>query len=202
MLHPDVLIASYGLIGLAVVIFAETGLLVGVVLPGETMLVLAGAFTNPVHGVRTLTMPAVIATAALAATAGGLTGYAIGRRSGLVFVHRPDGRIYRRSYLTRTERFFTRHGPRAVVLARFVPVVRTFAAPAAGVGRMPGRRFAVYNAIGAVVWATVATVAGHTVAEYVPVNHYLLPLTLGIGLLSLTPAVVGWAHARRTSRGV
>lgn len=200
MLNPDSLIASYGLIGLAVVIFAETGLLVGVVLPAETMLVLAGAFTNPVHGVQTLTVRAVVATAALAATAGGLTGYAIGRRSGRFLLRRPDGRLYRRSDLTRTEQFFTRHGPRAIILARFVPIVRTFAAPAAGIGRMPSRRFALYNAVGAVAWAAVATLAGHAVAEFVPVNHYLLPLTLGIAFLSLIPGVLGWVHSRRTPR--
>lgn len=190
-------LTSYGLAGLAVVIFAETALLAGVVLPGETLLVVAGALSNPTVSPPPFTLPVVIGTAAVAAAAGGQVGFWIGRRSGPALFHRPDARVFRRSFAQRAESYFDRYGARTVVLARFIPIVRTFAAPAAGVGRMRTARFVRYNVAGAVLWAAVIAGAGHGLAELVPVDRYLLELTAVVAAVSLLPLIVQAARAWR-----
>lgn len=195
-------LATYGLAGLAVVIFAETALLAGVVLPAETLLVVAGALTNPAGSRPPFSLPVVIGTAALAAAAGGQVGYWIGWRSGPALFRRPDARLFRRSFAQRAEDYFARYGPRTVVLARFIPIVRTFAGPAAGVGRMRTGLFARYNVAGALLWAAVVAGAGHGLAEVVPVDRYLLELTLAVAAVSVLPLVVSAIRRRRRRQPV
>ena len=191
-------LAAYGLGGLAAVITAETGLLVGVVLPAETMLVLAGAYTNPsADGAAPLPFVAVVAVAAAAAAAGGMLGYLIGRRAGPSLFRRPDARPFKQGYLLRTQAYFRRYGRRTVILARFMPVIRTLASPAAGAAQMPAAEFAAVNAVGAGVWAASVAAAGHLLGEVVPVDRYLLPLIAAVAAVSLTPLLWEWRTARR-----
>ena len=197
------LIAAYGLAGLAVVVFAETAVLLGVVLPAETLLVLAGAYSEPGVDRAGFDLAAVMAVAAVAAVAGGQVGYLIGRRSGPALFERDGSWLSRRGYAERTQHFFARFGGRTVILARFIPLVRTFAAPAAGVGRMPAGRFAAYNVVGGVGWAVVIASLGRGLAEVVPVDRYLLPTTTGIVAASALPVVLEAVRRRwRTRRAV
>ena len=190
MVSAEQLIAAYGLIGLGLVVFAETALLIGIVLPGETLLVLAGAYSEPGRGRVAFELPMVIAVAAAAAAAGGQVGYAIGRRAGPALFERDGSWLLRRGYARRTQGYFVRFGGRTVVLARFIPLVRTFAAPAAGVGRMSARRFTAYNAAGGVIWALVIASVGHGLAEVVPVDRYVLPTTLGVAAATALPVLL------------
>lgn len=194
------LIAAYGLAGLGVIVFAETAVLLGVVLPAETLLVLAGAYSEPRLDRASFDLVAVMAVAAVAAVAGGQVGYVIGRRGGPALFERDGSWLSQRGYAQRTQRYFARFGGRTVILARFIPVVRTFAAPAAGVGRVSAGRFAGYNALGGVAWAVAIASLGHGLAEIVPVDRYLLPTTSVIVAVSALPILVEAARRRGRSR--
>jgi membrane-associated protein len=188
LLSAQHLLLDYGVIGIGVILFCETGLLVGIVLPGETLTVLAGAYshvsgpagTHPALGL-------VVVAAALGAIAGGQLGYLIGRRAGPALFARPDGLLFRRSRLERTREYFRRFGVNAIVIGRFVPFVRTLVSPAAGVGEMPVHRFVVFNALGGALWAAVIASVGYLIGGLIPIDRYALVVTLGIAMLSLIP---------------
>jgi membrane-associated protein len=201
--NAESLIASYGLIGLGVIIFAEIGLLLGLVLPGETLLVLAGAYSRGgVAHQPHFSLLTVMAVAAAGAIGGGFCGYVIGYRAGPPLFHRPNSRIFRPVYVERTHHYFERYGVRTVLVARFVPFVRTLASPAAGVGRMPISSFATYNIIGGLVWAVVIPLIGFGLAHAIPVGKNVLPITLVVGAVSCIPLVTEWVrHRRRAAVG-
>ena len=196
-LHAESLIATYGLVGLRLIIFAETGLLFGVILPGETLLVLAGAYSRGgTHGPHFL-LPEVMAVAGAGAIGGGLCGFIIGWRAGPALFHRPNSRLFRPVYAERTHAYFERYGPRTVVVARFVPFVRTLANPAAGIGRMPIPKFTTYNVAGGVLWAVVVPLVGFGLAHVIPVGRNVLAITVVIGAVSVIPLVTEWVRHRR-----
>ena len=159
-LDPTEIIRSfgpYGLIGVCAIIFAETGLLIGFVFPGDTLLLITGLLAQKHFGISIwVAAPAI----AVAAFLGGECGYYIGRKTGPRIFERRDSGLFSRRQVKRTNEFFDRYGPLAVILARFVPVVRTFAPIAAGVGHMDARRYSTYNAIGArradILWQFLA----------------------------------------------
>jgi membrane-associated protein len=199
--NAESLIATYGLVGLGFIIFAEIGLLLGVVLPGETLLVLAGAYSRSAGAHHPhFSLPAVMAVAALGAVLGGFLGYVLGYRAGPALFHRPNSRFFRKEVVDRTHAYFERYGARTIIIARFVPFVRTVVSPAAGVGRMPMRPFATYNALGGVFWAVVIPAIGYSLASLFPVTHHVLPLTLAIGTVSLIPLATEWFRHRRNTR--
>lgn len=194
-LDPETIINAVGPWALVVVlfiIFAETGLLIGFLLPGDTLLVISGLLThtNDVFGINIWLVAVLIA---LAAFVGGEVGYLIGHKGGpAVFENRESG-LFSRKNVERTNAFFERYGGLTVILARFVPIVRTFAPVAAGVGHMPWRRYSLYNAIGAVVWGFGLTLLGYLIA-YIPwvahlVTEYidliLLAVVAGTALITL-----------------
>jgi membrane-associated protein len=198
MLSPGHLLATYGVVGIGVVLFLETGLLLGLVLPGETLTILAGAFSHiQHHGQPHPQLGLVILMAALGAVLGGQVGYVIGRRTGDALHDRPDGRIYKRRHLERTHDYFERYGAETILIARFMPFVRTLASPAAGIAEMPLRRFAIYNAGGAVVWAAVVATIGYVLGGFLDVDHNALPITLGILAVSVSPLAIEIARHRR-----
>ncbi len=128
----------------------------------------------------------------------------IGKRLGPRLFRKPDSRIFKQEYVERTKGFFDRHGPKTIVIARFVPVVRTFTPVMAGVGRMSRRTFTIYNVIGAVIWAVGVTMAGYLLSEAIgeDVDKYLLPIIFVIIVVSLIPPLLEWRKAKRTRHAV
>ncbi|MFT4214868.1 MAG: DedA family protein [Microbacterium sp.] len=194
-LDPELIINSAGAWALLVVcfiVFAETGLLVGFLLPGDTLLVISGLLTHTsnIFGVNIWVVALLIA---LAAFAGGEVGYLIGHKGGPAVFERKESGLFSRKNVERTNAFFERYGPLTVILARFVPVVRTFAPVAAGVGHMPWRRYSLYNCIGAFLWGFGLTTLGYAIA-YIPwiahlvteyIDRILLAAVSGTALITV-----------------
>ena len=198
-------IGPWAIVGVMLVIFAETGLLVGFFLPGDSLLFTLGMFVaigeaDPNQGV-----PVHIWVAAplvwLAAIAGNQTGYAIGRKAGPAIFNRPDSRLFKKEYVDRTAAFFERHGGKAVTLAQFVPIVRTFTPVMAGVGKMHYRHFLIFNAIGATFWAFAITWLGYFLGSIEWIQKNIDTMILGIVFVSVLPMLVSalrsWLSSRR-----
>ncbi len=199
-LSPAHLLASYGVIGLGLILFAETGLLLGFFLPGDSLLFLAGAYAHSrAAGQPHPAILTVIVAAAAGAVLGGQTGYLIGRRAGPALFNRPDSRLFKQSYVERTHAYFERFGPRTLVLARFVPIVRTFAAPAAGVGQMAAPTFTVWNVLGGLLWALAVPLLGYALGGAINIDTYLVPITVAVVALSFIPVLLEVRRARRGS---
>ncbi len=181
------LIVGFGYLGIAAVIFAETGLLVGFFLPGDSLLFTAGFLAS--QGV--FHVVALVVIAAIAAIVGDSVGYAIGRRAGPRIFSREDSLCFHHDHLARAHQFYERHGAKTIVLARFMPIVRTFAPVLAGVGTMRYRTFLAYNIVGGILWGVGLPLAGYWLGRAIPnVDRYLLPIILGIILLSIAPGIV------------
>ncbi len=172
MLDVTKIIESGGLLVVALIIFAESGLLAGFFLPGDTLLFSAGFFAAQGKLPLFWLLPLVI----VSAIAGYEVGYRIGSRFGRRLFHKPDGLLFRQEYLEKSEIFYEKHGGKTVMLSRFVPVVRTFAPIVAGIGRMPKGRFLIFNAAGAIVWGGGVVLLGNFLGSRVPnIDKYLLP---------------------------
>jgi membrane-associated protein len=181
------LIIGFGYVGIAVVVFAESGLLIGFFLPGDSLLFTAGFLAS--QGVFDIGVLAALC--AVSAIAGDSVGYAFGRRVGPKLFTREDSLLFHRDHLDRARRFFAHHGPKTLVLARFMPIVRTFVPILAGVGAMRYAHFLAYNVIGAVAWGVGMPFAGYWIGRTIPnVDRYLLPIILGIVALSDRKSVV------------
>ncbi|MFZ3454875.1 DedA family protein, partial [Arthrobacter sp. 7Tela_A1] len=182
------------------IVFVETGLLIGFFLPGDSLLFTAGLLVAT--GAIQMNVWLLILLIALSAFAGDQLGYYIGRKAGPVVFNRPESRFFSRENVTRAEKFFAKHGGKAVVLARFVPVVRTFTPVVAGVGRMHYPTFIAYNAIGAAVWALSVTLLGYLLGDRVPfVRDNLDLIVLGVIALTLAFVVVGLFRPGHRPRG-
>jgi membrane-associated protein len=198
MLGPAHVLATYGVVGIGVILFLETGVLLGLLLPGETLTILAGAFSHVHHaGQPHPQLALVIVFAGAGAALGGQLGYVLGHRAGDALHHRPDGRIYKRAYLERTHEYFERYGAETVLIARFVPFVRTLSSPVAGIAEMPARRFTIYNLAGAALWAIVVATIGYALGGVLDVNRHALPITLGILVASVVPGAIEVRRHRR-----
>ncbi|MCX7623298.1 MAG: VTT domain-containing protein [Thermomicrobium sp.] len=192
-------VRAIGILGVAAVVFTESGLLVGLLLPGDSLLFTAGFLAAQGF----LDVRWVVPACALAAIAGDQVGYAFGLRVGRALFYREDSRWFKQRYLLETERFFEHHGGKAVVLARFVPIVRTCTPIVAGVGRMRYRRFVLYNVLGGVLWGAGVTLAGYWLGSVIPgVDRYLLPIVALIVLVSLAPSALHLLRRRRSPRSV
>jgi membrane-associated protein len=192
-------LSPYGEIGLMLIIFSETGLLVGFFLPGDSLLFTAGILANPNNTHGNLNLAAILIGCFAAAVIGDQVGFTIGQAAGPRLLRRPDSRLFKREYIDRTEDFFDRHGAKTVVLARFVPVVRTFAPVVAGIGKMSRRTFLSFNVIGAFIWVFGVTLAGYALAEYIgnSIDQYLYPLIAAIIVISLIPPFLEWRKAKK-----
>ena len=195
-IEADFLIETFGMLGVLAVVFVESGLLVGFLLPGDSLLFTAGLLsangTLPDLWILLVTIP-------LAAIAGDQVGYAIGRKAGPSVFKRPDSRFFREEYVERSREFFDRYGPRAIVIARFVPIVRTLAPVMAGVSKMDYRTFVVFNVIGGIGWGVSVTTLGYFLGQVEFVHDNLEPIILGIVALSVLPIAVELLRARRGS---
>jgi membrane-associated protein len=198
---PDHLLNSFGVLGLAIILFAECGLLIGFFLPGDTLLLAAG-IALAVGTIHT-SLAAYLIVAPIAAILGNLVGYLIGRRAGPMVFDRPNSRLFRPEYVTRSEQFFERFGWATVFLARFVPIVRTVATVMAGVGKMPFGRYAVATIAGGIVWADGVLLLGHALGhiDWVRAHKgWLDYIVVIVVIIGLVPTVVHWVAARRRSR--
>jgi membrane-associated protein len=195
-LDPTHLINTFGLIGIMVIIFAETGLLIGFFLPGDSLLFTAGLL---VAGGLVAPLWVVLLLLPVAAVLGNLVGYWIGRKAGPAVFNKPDSRLFKAEYVDRSQAFFDRNGARTIVLARFVPVVRTFATVMAGASRMDVRRYALYSVIGGVLWAAGVTLLGFWLGQIAVVRDHVELFILGIVALSLIPVALEFLRSRRQS---
>jgi membrane-associated protein len=197
-LDPDYLISTFGLLGALVMIFAECGLLVGFFLPGDSLLFTVGLLVADDRIKQPLWVVCLLLC--VAAVAGNQVGYLIGRKAGPALLNRPDSRLFKQEYVDRTHAFFERYGPRAIVLARFVPIVRTFITVIAGVGQMDYRRYSIYTLIGGVLWAAGVTVLGYSLGGVDLVRGNIELILIVIVALSLTPIALELLR-RRSKKG-
>lgn len=196
-LDPTHLINTFGLIGVMAILFAECGLLVGFFLPGDSLLFTAGLLAA---GGLIAPLWVLLLLLPVAAIAGNLVGWWIGRKAGPAIFDRPDSRLFKAQYVERAHHFFERNGARTIFLARFVPVVRTFVTVMAGVARMDFRRFAVLSAIGGVVWAAGVTLLGFWLGHVAVVRDHVELFIVGIVVLSLVPVAVEAVRNRNRNR--
>jgi membrane-associated protein len=196
-LDPEFLIETFGTLGVLTIAFVESGLLFGFFLPGDSLLFTAGLLsasgTLPDLWVLLVTIP-------LAAIAGDQVGYAIGRRAGPAIFRRPDSRFFRQEHVDRSHEFFERYGARTIVIARFVPIVRTFAPVMAGVARMRYRTFLAFNVIGGIGWGVGVTTLGYYLGQLDFVRENIELFILAIVALSVVPIAVELLRARREAR--
>jgi membrane-associated protein len=197
-LDPERLLATFGTIGLFAIIFAESGLLIGFFLPGDSLLFTAGLLASQ----GKLNFPVVLIGCFLAAVGGDQVGYLFGQRVGPALFRRPDSKVFRQENVDRAREFFDHHGSKTIVLARFVPIVRTFAPIVAGVSHMRYRTFVTFNVVGGLLWAVGVTTLGYVLGETVPnIDEYLLPAIGVIILLSLVPVLFEARKARQRRNG-
>ncbi len=176
-----------GLVGLSAIVFTETGLLLGFFLPGDSLLVTAGLFAAR----GDLQLSSLLVALSLAAIIGDTVGYNIGARTGPKLFTRQDSLLFNRKHLITTKEFYERHGPFTIVIARFVPILRTFAPVVAGIGAMEYRRFLAYNVVGGVGWVFLTALGGYFLGQMVPNIHDHLHKVIAIVIvLSLLPAII------------
>ena len=191
------LVRTIGYLGIFAILFAETGLFMGFFLPGDSLLFVAGllAYQGFFH-------PAIlIVVIAAGAITGNMVGYAFGARVGAKLFERPDSRIFKKKHLETAKSFYEVHGGKTILLARFIPIVRTFAPIVAGVGRMPYRAFVLYNIVGAFIWTLLLVLGGYFLGQLVKdVDRYLLPIILLIIVISFLPGVWHYMMEKKVRR--
>lgn len=192
------LLNTFGLIGLLLIIFAETGLLVGFFLPGDSLLFTAGLVAaGGLAGVSLAPLWVLLIVLPLVAIAGNLVGYWIGYRAGPAVFNRPNSRLFKAEYVEQAHGFFEKYGPRTILLARFVPIVRTFATVMAGASRMNFRVFVTYSVIGGVIWAAGVTALGYWLGQVDVIRENIELFALVIVAVSLIPVAIELLRARR-----
>ena len=197
-LDPSYIVSSLGpwaLLGVALILFAECGLLIGFFLPGDSLLFITGLAATT--GLIETPLWLVCVVLAVAAFAGNVCGYYIGRAAGPAIFDKPDSKIFKRENVERTQKFFDKYGNRAIVLGRFVPIVRTFITVMAGVGRMNARRFLVFSAIGGVAWAVGVTLLGAVLGQFDVVKNNIEAMLILVVVISLVPIAIEALQARR-----
>jgi len=187
------LVRIVGQFGIPLIIFAETGLLLGFFLPGDSLLITAGLFAAR----GDLDLPLLLVTLIPAAILGNATGYAIGKRTGRALYSRPDSLLFRREHLRVTHEYYERHGGKTIIIAQFAPILRTFAPVVAGVAQMGYRRFATYNVVGAILWITSMTLGGYLLGSMIPdIDKRIDLIVMVVIAVSLLPALVAWLRSR------
>lgn len=186
-----------GLLALIAIVFAETGLLVGFFLPGDSLLITAGLFAVSGH----LELWSLFLFVSLAAIVGDTVGYFVGARTGPRIFSREDSLLFHKKHLISTKAFYDRYGGMTIVLARFMPIVRTFAPVVAGVGSMRYGRFALYNVLGGIGWVVSMTSIGYFLGKTIPdIDRYIQVVIATVILLSLLPGIVTFVRTNRRAR--
>jgi membrane-associated protein len=192
------LLGPYVLVGLCGIVFAECGLLIGFFLPGDSLLFTAGLFVAKGWIDTPLWLACVLLT--VCAFVGNVVGYGIGYRVGPALFSKPDSKLFKKEYVERTHVFFEKYGPRAIVLARFVPIVRTFITAMAGVARMEPRKYFTYSFVGGAGWAIGVTVLGYFLGQFDVVRRNIELFLVAIVLISVIPIIIEFLNARRANR--
>jgi membrane-associated protein len=193
MEHIAQIIIGFGYVGVALAVFAESGILIGAFLPGDSLLFTAGLLASQGH----FNIALLIVIVTLSAILGDSVGYYFGRRVGPALFTREDSLLFRRSHVTRAKEFYDRHGKKAIVMARFVPIVRTFAPIVAGVGNMDYKTFIAYNVWGGILWGTLLLLLGFGVGSSIPnAGAYLEWIIMGIIVLSILPLAIEYLRQR------
>lgn len=183
-IDPASIIQSGGLILIGLVVFLESGMLIGFFLPGDTLLLSAGVLAAQGQ----LPIIPTIAVIAVAAIVGDNTGYTIGKVMGKRLFHKKDGILFRQEYVERAEKFFAKYGLKTMLVAHYIPIVRSFAPLVAGVGRMNRAKFFIYNAIGDISWAAIVTLLGYWFGSKIPnLDSYILPTILAATFFTTVP---------------
>ncbi|MDX3527456.1 VTT domain-containing protein [Streptomyces sp. ID05-39B] len=197
-LDPDHLLDSYGIWGLLLIVFAESGLLIGFFLPGDSLLFTAGLLITS----NQLDFPlwAAVVLICVAAILGDQAGYMFGKKVGPSLFTRPDSRLFKQENVTKAHEFFEKYGPKSLVLARFVPIVRTFTPIIAGVSGMRYRSFLIFNVIGGILWGAGVTLLGSWLGNIDFVKTNIEPILLLIVLLSVVPIIIEFLRARSQSK--
>ena len=192
-LDPLALIQALGYIGIFSIVLAESGILIGFFLPGDSLLLTAGLLASQ----DVLSLPWLLVIIPIAAIAGDSIGYWFGTFIGPRIFTREDSFFFNKGHVERASAFYKKHGPKALVLARFLPVIRTFIPILAGVGRMDYNKFLVYNAVGGILWSVVFVLLGYFLGRVVPnIEHYIVPIIATVIILSLIPTVIEWRRNR------
>jgi membrane-associated protein len=188
-----------GYVGLTIIIFAETGLLLGFFLPGDSLLVTAGLLCSQAGFGLNVWLLGLILT--VAAIVGDSVGYNIGHATGPRIFTRQDSLLFNRGHLLRAQAFYEKHGGKTIILARFMPIVRTFAPVVAGVGQMRYRSFLMYNVIGGVAWIWSMLMIGYVLGRYIPgIDQHIEKVILVVIFLSILPGIIGWWRERSASK--
>ncbi len=201
MFDVEKLVRTFGLLGIGAIVFAESGLLVGFFLPGDTLLLFAGFFAAQGE----LPLGWLLLVVVSAAIIGDNVGYSIGRRTGHRVFKKEDGIFFHRDHIMRAEKFYEKHGGKTIIMARFIPVVRTFAPLVAGVGKMPRRRFMAFNVVGALLWGVGVTLIGYFLGGYFDpdtVEHYILPVMLLVAVGTFGPAMYHLLKEKSTRQAI
>jgi membrane-associated protein len=194
-LLSDVLTGWYAYALLSGIVFAETGLLVGLFLPGDSLLFTVGA----VAGAGNLDIASICVVLTIVSIIGDQSGNFLGYRTGPSIFSRPDSRLFKQEYVTRTQAFYDKHGGKTLIYAKFVPIVRTFAPFMAGVGRMSYRRFLSFNIFGGIGWVVSMTLAGYYLGRFPVVQKNFEKVVIAIVLVSIAPVIFQVLKARRAS---
>jgi membrane-associated protein len=191
------LIRLVGFFGIVAIVFAETGLMAGFFLPGDSLLITAGLFAAK----GDFNIFTLIASLIAAAIIGDAVGYWIGRRAGKALYNRPNSLLFRRDHLIRTHEFYERHGGKTIIIARFMPFARTFAPVVAGAADMTYRNFAVYNIVGGIAWVLSMTLTGYYLGVAIPdLEKQIHKVVAVVIFLSLLPAIIAWLKVKMQGR--
>jgi membrane-associated protein len=205
-LEPDKLISKYGIVGLALIIFAESGLFIGFFLPGDSLLFTAGLLAGskvsadqPISFAQPIWVVCIVAF--VAAVLGDQVGYLFGKRVGPALFKRPKSKLFKPNHVVKAQDFFDRYGSKTIIMARFVPIVRTFAPIVAGVGKMKYRMFITFNFIGGALWGIGVPLAGHFLGERFPsLKENIEYIAVIIIAISLIPVLFEVLKHRRSSK--
>ncbi len=190
------LIKWAGYFGLTAIVFAETGLLVGFFLPGDSLLVTAGLLSA--KGLFNVYLLGLLVN--IAAAVGNSTGYFIGRTTGPRIFTRDDSFLFNKKHVFRAQEFYAKHGRKAIVLAQFMPIIRTFSPVVAGVGRMPYRQFLIISVLGTILWVWSMLFIGYFLGTYIPgLDKHIEILILVVVFISILPGIISWYRERRKS---
>jgi membrane-associated protein len=195
----DALVAWGGYVGLTIIIFAETGLLIGFFLPGDSLLVTAGLFASQTERFD-LNVYLLGALLSVASILGNSVGYYIGRLAGPRLFTREESLLFNKKHLFRAHEFYERHGGKTIILARFMPIVRTFVPVVAGMAQMEYRRYTMYNVIGGLAWIWSMLFTGYFLGRYIPgIGEHIEVIILVVIFLSILPPIIGWWKTRSRS---
>ena len=196
---PRALIQWAGYVGLTAIIFTETGLLIGFFLPGDSLLVSAGLLASqPEFGLNVYLLGVILTIAAIV---GDTVGYHIGKISGPRLFRREDSLFFHKKHLIRAQEFYEKHGGKTIVIARFMPIVRTFAPVVAGMGTMNYKRFLAYNIFGGLFWVWSMLLTGYWLGRYVPgIEEHIEKVIILVVFLSILPGIIGWLKERKAGR--